>query len=73
LSINLSIDIIDLQLENKTSKTEINSTFQEVENWAKKLNSVFDGGKVEIDMISKYFEKIKYFINYNPKQKEISN
>lgn len=58
-SINLSIDLIILELKKYSSQNNIDKLILDEEARAKDINFIFDGQKAEYDMISKYFERIK--------------
>lgn len=65
-SINLSIDVIILELKKYSNQNEIDKLISDGENRTKDINHIIDGKKTELDMISKYFERIKNIVNGKP-------
>lgn len=65
-SINLSIDVIILELQKYSSQSEIEKLILDGEKRAKDINYILDGKKTELEMIEKYFERIKNIVNNKP-------
>jgi uncharacterized protein len=65
-SINLSVDVIISELNKYSSKEVIDKLILDGENRTKDINFILDGKKTEIEMISKYFERIKNIVNKKP-------
>lgn len=66
-SINLTIDVIILELKKYSKQVEIHKLISDGENRAKDINFIVDGKKTELDMIIKYFERIKKIIDNKTK------
>ena len=65
-SINLTIDVIILELKKYLKQVEIDKLILDGENRTKDINYIVDGKKTEIEMITKYFERIKNIVKNKP-------
>ena len=65
-SINLSIDVIILELKKYSNQIEIDKLILDGETRTKDINYIVDGKKTELEMIMKYFERIKDIVNNKP-------
>ena len=65
-SIDLSIDVIILEIKKYSSKNEIDKLILDGEKRTKDINFIVDGKKAELEMITKYFERIKNIIEDKP-------
>ena len=65
-SINLTIDVIIQEINKYSNQNEIDKLILDGENRTKDINFIVDGKKTELEMIAKYFERIKSIINNKP-------
>lgn len=65
-SINLTIDVIIQEINKYSNQNEIDKLILDGENRTKDINFIVDGKKTELEMIAKYFERIKNIINNKP-------
>ena len=65
-SINLTIDVIIQKINKYSNQNEIDKLILDGENRTKDINFIVDGKKAELEMIAKYFERIKNIINNKP-------
>ena len=65
-SINLTIDAIIQEINKYSNQNEIDKLILDGENRAKDINFIVEGKATELEMIAKYFERIKNIINNKP-------
>lgn len=65
-SINLTIDVIIQEINKYSKQNEIDKLIIDGEKRTKNINFIVDGKKTELEIITKYFQRIKNIINNKP-------